>query len=63
MIFLNQDRLPVEIKEHDLPKDSNQVDLFENDRRVQSGGFADAIFLGSVMILCFMFGMLVAIWR
>ena len=64
MKFVDRDDLPVEIKNHELPKDDTKKYQMFYDYRVRtSGGFADAIFLGAIMVVCFMWGMLVAILR
>lgn len=56
--------LPVEVLENELPKDANKrYQMFYNERVRTSGGFTDAIFLGAIMIVCFMWGMLAVILR
>ncbi|MCI6266185.1 MAG: hypothetical protein MR598_05000 [Erysipelotrichaceae bacterium] len=61
---MNREDLPVEVREHELPKDSNKHYKMFYDYHVRtSGGFADACFLGAVMLICFMWGMLVVILR
>lgn len=64
MKFVDQEQLPVEIKEHELPKeDGKHYKMFYDEKVRTSGGFADAIFLSAVMLVCFMWGMLVVILR
>jgi len=62
--FVDEEDLPVEIKEHELPKDdTKKYQMFYNSRVRTSGGFTDAIFLGAIMLVCFMWGLLVAVLR
>lgn len=64
MRFVNRNDLPVEVLENELPKDEGkQYKMFYDSRIRTSGGFADAIFLGAVMVVCFMWGMLVVILK
>lgn len=64
MKFVDQSDLPVEILEKELPKDDNKSYKMFYDTKVRtSGGFADAIFLGAIMVVCFMWGMLVVILK
>lgn len=56
--------LPIEVLDQEMPKDPNKhYKMFYDSRVRTSGGFADAIFLGAIMIVCFMWGMLVVILR
>lgn len=60
MNFIDKDKLPVEIKNNELPKDENKnYEMFYNYKIRTSGGFADAIFLGAIMLTCFMWGMVI----
>ncbi len=60
MKFIDEDKLPVEIKNNKLPKDDNKsYNLFYDYKIRTSGGFVDAIFLASIMITCVMWGMLI----
>ena len=60
MKFIDEDKLPVEIRENKLPKDDNKkFEMYYNYRIRTSGGFADAIFLSAIMITCVMWGMLI----
>ncbi len=64
MKFVDRDDLPVEIKDNELPNDENKkYKMFYDEKIRTSGGFADAIFLAGVMIVCFMWGMLIMILR
>lgn len=57
---MDRDSLPVEIKNNELPKDNDKSYKMFYDYKVRtSGGFADALFLGAIMITCFMWGMLI----
>lgn len=61
---MNREDLPVEILDNELPKeDGKRYKMFYDERVRTSGGFADAIFLGAVMVVCFMWGMLIMILR
>ena len=56
--------LPVEILDNELPKENGKkYKMFYEPSVRTSGGFVDAIFLGAIMIVCFMWGMLVVILR
>ena len=60
MKFIDEDKLPVEIKNNKLPKDDNKsYNLFYDYKIRTSGGFVDAIFLAAIMITCVMWGMLI----
>lgn len=61
---MNREDLPVEVLEKEMPKDeSKQYKMFYDEKVRTSGGFADAIFLGAIMLVCFMWGMLAVILR
>ncbi len=64
MKYINRDDLPSEVLKNELPKDDNKkYKMFYDERYRTSGGFADALFLGAIMFVCFMWGMLaVALW-
>lgn len=56
--------LPVEVLDNELPKeDGKRYKMFYDEKVRTSGGFADAIFLGAIMVVCFMWGMLAVILR
>lgn len=56
--------LPVEVLDKELPMDEGKrYQMFYDSKVRTSGGFIDAIFLGAVMIVCFMWGMLAVILR
>ena len=64
MKFVDQKDLPVEVIDNELPKDDNKHYKMFYDERVRTNGwFADAIFLGAIMVVCFMWGMLAIILR
>lgn len=64
MRLVDRKDLPVEILEKELPRDDNKkYKMFYDERVRTSGGFADAIFLSAVMVVCFMWGMLAVILR
>lgn len=64
MRFVDRNDLPVEVLENELPKDdTKKYKMFYDEKVRTSGGFADAIFLGAIMVVCFMWGMLVVILR
>lgn len=61
---MDRNKLPVEIFDNELPRDEvKKSDVFGDDNVSKSSGFADAIFLGALMVVCFMWGMLVVILR
>ena len=56
--------LPVQVLDNELPKeDGKKYEMFYDSKIRTSGGFADAIFLGAIMVVCFMWGMLAIILR
>lgn len=60
MNFIDRDNLPIEIKNNELPKEENKsYKMFYGEKIRTSGGFADAIFLGAIMVTCIMWGMLI----
>ena len=64
MRFVDRKDLPVEILENELPEDEmKHYQVFYDEKIRTSGGFADAIFLGAIMVVCFMWGMLAVILR
>lgn len=64
MKFIDQDKLPLEIQNNELPHEKNKhYKAFYDEKVRTSGGFVDACFLAGVMIVCFMWGMLVVILR
>jgi len=64
MKYIDRDELPVEIKNNELPHDEGKrYEMFYNENVRTNGGFVDAIFLGGVMVVCFLWGMLAVILR
>lgn len=64
MKYIERDKLPVEIKNNELPVDENKKhEIFYDEKIRTSGGFADAIFLAGIMLVCFLWGMLAVILR
>ncbi|MEE3342491.1 MAG: hypothetical protein VZS44_00160 [Bacilli bacterium] len=60
MKFIDENKLPVEIKDNQMPKDENKnFEMFYDYRVRTSGGFTDALFLAAIMVTCFMWGMLI----
>ncbi len=60
MKFIDEDKLPVEIKNNKLPLDKDKkYNMFYNYKIRTSGGFADALFLSGIMLTCIMWGMLI----
>lgn len=60
MKYMDKDKLPVEIKNNRLPEDKDKSYKMFYDYKVRtSGGFADAIFLGAIMLTCLMWGMVI----
>ncbi len=63
MNFIDEDKLPVEIKNNKLPNDdTKKYNMFYDYRIRTSGGFADALFLAGIMLTCFMWGMLIILF-
>ena len=64
MKFIDKEDLPVEVKNNELPKDIDKhYELFYDEKVRTSGGFTDAMFLASVIIVAFMWGMLIMAFR
>lgn len=64
MKYVDKKDLPVEIRENELPKDEyKKYKIFYDEKVRTSGGFVDAIFLGAIMLVCFMWGMLTVVLR
>ena len=64
MKFVDRKDLPVEVLDNELPKEEfKHYKMFYDSKKRTSGGFADAIFLGAIMVVCFMWGMLAIILR
>ena len=64
MKYINESDLPVEIKNNELPKDdSKKYKMFYDEKVRTSGGFVDAIFLGAIIVVSFMWGMLAVILK
>ena len=60
MNFIDKDKLQIEIKNNELPKDEDKnYEMFYDYRIRTSGGFVDAVFLSAVMLTCFMWGMVI----
>lgn len=61
---MNREDLPVEIFDKEMPEDEmkHYNNLLDGNNNV-SGGFADAIFLGAIMVVCFLWGMLAVILK
>lgn len=57
---MDKNSLPVEVKDNELPKENGMnYKMFYDYSKRTSGGFVDALFLGAIMLTCFMWGMLV----
>ena len=64
MKYINESDLPVEIKNNELPKDdTKKYKMFYDEKVRTNGGFVDAIFLGAVIVVSFMWGMLAVILK
>ena len=62
MKFIDKDKLPVEIKNNEMPKDEQKkYKMFYDEKIRTSGGFADACFLAGVMLTCFLWGMIIVL--
>lgn len=59
MNYINKENLPVEIQENELPQQNGKkYEMFYDEKIRTSGGFADAIFLASIIAVAFLWGML-----
>ena len=48
---MNETKLPVEIKNKTLPKDTiKDYDIYYNSKKRTAGGFVDAVFLASLIL-------------
>ena len=64
MKYINESDLPVEIKNNELPKDdTKKYKMFYDEKLRTNGGFVDAIFLGAIIVVSFMWGMLAVILK
>ena len=64
MKYIDKENLPVEIKNNELPKDTDKhYQMFYDEKIRTSGGFVDAIILGAIILVSFMWGMLAVILR
>lgn len=64
MKYINESDLPVEIKNNELPKDdTKKYKMFCDEKVRTNGGFVDAIFLGAIIVVSFMWGMLAVILK
>ncbi len=64
MKYINESDLPVEIKNNELPKDdTKEYKMFYDEKVRTNGGFVDAIFLGAIIVVSFMWGMLAVILK
>ncbi len=64
MKYINESDLPVEIKNNELPKDdTKKYKMFYDEKVRTNGGFVDAIFLGAIIVVSFMWGMLAVILK
>ena len=53
-----------EIKNNELPKDdTKKYKMFYDEKVRTNGGFVDAIFLGAIILVSFMWGMLAVILK
>ena len=64
MKYIDEDKLPVDIKDNALPhEDGKHYQMFYDEKVRTSGGFTDVIFLVGIMAVSFMWGMLAVIFR
>ena len=62
MKYSDQDKLPVDLEDNELPKDDNYQMIYDEKENV-SGGFVNTIFLVGIIVVSFMWGMLAVILR
>ena len=59
MKFVDNNNLPVDVKNKELPKDANKsYKMFYNYKIRTEGGFADAVLLSAIMFSVLLFGLL-----
>lgn len=59
MKYIDNDNLPVDVKNKELPKDDNKsYKMFYNYKIRTEGGFADAVLLSAIMFSVLLFGLL-----
>lgn len=64
MKYIDYDKLPVEVKDNELPReDGMDYKMFYDYSKRTNGGFADAMFLGALIATSFLWGMLVVLFR
>ena len=64
MKYIDEDKLPIEIKNNELPKEeTKKYKNFYEERIRTSGGFTDIIFISGVILVSFLWGMLVVILK
>ena len=64
MKYIDEENLPVEIKNNELPQDKDKsYKMFYDEKIRTSGGFVDAIFLAGIIVAAFMWGMLAIILK
>lgn len=59
MKYIDNDNLPVDVRDKKLPKDDNKTyKMFYNYKIRTEGGFADAVLLSAIMFSVLLFGLL-----
>ena len=59
MKYVDEDKLPVEVKDNKLPDSDGKYKMFYNPRIRTSGGFTDAMLLSAIMVSMLMWGLLI----
>ena len=64
MRYVDEDKLPVDVRDNALPEDNGKhYHMFYDERVRTSGGFTDVIFLVGIMVVSFLWGMLAVILK
>ena len=64
MRYINREELPDKVKNNEIPLDKNKRQtMYYNQKIRTSGGFIDAMFLSSAIIVCFLWAVLAVILR
>ena len=64
MRYISREELPDKVKNNEIPLDENKKQTMHYNQKIRtSGGFVDAMFLGSAMIVCFLWALLAVTLR
>ena len=64
MKYVDEDKLPVEVKDNALPDDNGKhYQMFYDENVRTRGGFIDTVFLAGIMVVSFLWGMLAVLLK